>query len=74
MTFEFLNLQRALTSVPQLVGRRLAHKVPCLILVRAHAWAVGLVPGWRRMREAAHQRYFSPFLSPSLPLSLKLNK
>ena len=49
-------------------------------LIRAHAWFAGQVPGWGRMRgrqsidvSLAH-RCFSPSLSTSLPLSLKVNK
>ena len=43
--------------------------------VRAHAWVVGQVPSWGRVKgnQSLTQR-FSPSLSPSLPLSLKINK
>ena len=47
-------------------------------LVRAHAWGVGLVTGWgtceRQLIDVSlTHRYFSPSLSPSLTLSLKIN-
>ena len=48
-------------------------------LVRVHAWVAGSVPS-RDLYErkpidvSLSHRCFSPFLSPSLPLSLKINK
>ena len=41
--------------------------------VRAHAWVAGQVPSWG-MQEATTHLYFFLSLSPSLPLSLKINK
>ena len=41
--------------------------------VRAHAWVVGQVPSWGCVRDS-WSVYFSPSLSPSLPLFLKINK
>ena len=39
--------------------------------VRAHAWVAGQVPSWGSARTT--DRCFSPSISPSLPLSLKIN-
>ena len=44
------------------------------LLVRAHAWAAGLDPGWGHVR--GNQLMFLSHInvSPSLPFSLKINK
>ena len=46
--------------------------------VRAHAWVAGQVPSWGRQRQpldiSLAQQCFFPPLSPSLPLSLNINK
>ena len=42
--------------------------------VRAHAWVTGQVPSRGRVQEATTHCCFFPSLSPSLPLSLKINK
>ena len=54
-------------------------RLPVQFPVRAHAWVVGSVPGWGTCQRQqidvslSHQR-FIPSLSPSFPLSLKINK
>ena len=68
----------ALTSVAQLVGYHPSkQKVVGLILVRAHAWVAGSSPDGMHTRpihiSLSHQ-CFSVSPSPSLPLSLKINK
>ena len=52
---------------------------PVWYLARAHAWVTGSVPGpgacKRQLIDVSlSHRCFSPFLSPSLPPSLKINK
>ena len=54
-------------SMAQLVEHHPAKQVACLILVQAHVWVVGQVPGWVAcsMRQATDGR-FSPSLRPPL--------
>ena len=47
--------------------------LPVRFPVRAHAWVAGQVPSRGRMR-GNHTSMFLPSRSPSLPLSLKINK
>ena len=65
------------------VGWALSHKVNDRqfnsFLVRAHAWTAGLIPGrgvyeGQLINVSLSHQYFSLSLSPSLPLSLKINK
>ena len=55
-------------------------KVAGSVLIRAHAWVAGQVPGWGHVRGnqlmfLSHINVSLPlFLPPSLPLSLKVNK
>ena len=51
----------------------LACESPVWFPVRAHAWVVGQVSSWGQAT-GNHTLMFSPSLSPSLPLSLKINK
>ena len=49
---------------------------PVPLPLRAHAWVAGQVPGWGHVQEVTTDISLvhgcvSPFLSPSLPLSLK---
>ena len=46
---------------------------PVQLPVRAHAWVAGQVPS-RGAQEATTHWCFTPLLSPSLPLSLEMNK
>ena len=46
---------------------------PVWFLIRALAWVAGQVPSWGLVR-SNRSRCFSPSLSLSLPLSLKINK
>ena len=46
--------------------------VPVRFPVRAHTWVTGWIPGWGRVRGNHTLMFFS--LSPSLPLSLEINK
>ena len=73
-----------LTGVAQLVGHHpQGEGSPVWFPVRAHAWVSGLVPGCGVVRVHNERQAidvslsrgcFSPSLSPSLPLSLKINK
>ena len=64
----------ALNGMAQLVGHRTANtKSPVRFLVRAHAWDAGLVPWWGACKRQLINVCLS-LLSPSLPLSLKINK
>ena len=54
----------------QLVTKRLLVQFP----IRAHGWVAGKVPGMGGVRGnpiSLTHRCFSPFLSPSFPISLK---
>ena len=70
----------ALTGVVQLVGCCFTKwKVVGQFPVRAHAWIGGSVHGqgaygWQPINVCISHWYFSPSLSPSHPLSLKVNK
>ena len=74
----FKNWEKALAGVAEWV-EHLPVKERSLVrfLVRAHAWAVGQVPIWGRVRYISCTLMFlflSSSLSPSLLLSLKVNK
>ena len=72
MKFYLKGLTLALTSVAQLVGHRPAEqKVTIQFLVRAHAWVVGLVPGWGTCDEATDGCFSFSF---SLPPRLSKDK
>ena len=54
-------------------------RLPVRFLVRARAWVAGQVPSWgcargNKIDVSLTHGCFSPSLSPSLPLSLKVNK
>ena len=65
----------ALTGVAQWIGCHPANQNVQFLFqfpVRAHAWVEGQVPSWEHVR-SNHTLMFL-FLSPSLPLSLEINK
>ena len=68
-----------MTGVAQLVGHRLAkRKVTGSILHQDRCLGCEFGPRLGQLRESTHvsllHHHISPFLSPSFPLSLKINK